>query len=79
MQAEYRQTCLYVEAKPLITSEASNHHLIAAEISEKYHTKDELQKSIEKLKKQMLDAAKKQEFLQAAQYRDEMLKLMKLL
>ncbi len=25
VQAEHRQTCLYVEAKPLITSEASNH------------------------------------------------------
>ncbi|MCQ2360001.1 MAG: excinuclease ABC subunit UvrB [Paludibacteraceae bacterium] len=53
--------------------------LIAAETASGYKTKDELQKGIDKLKKQMLEASKKMDFLQAAQYRDEMLKLMSLL
>lgn len=53
--------------------------LVASEMASGYKTKDELQKGIDKLKKQMLEASKKMDFLQAAQYRDEMLKLMSLL
>lgn len=41
-------------------------------------TKEQIQKAIEHVKKQMLDASKKMEFLQAAQYRDEMIRLQKL-
>lgn len=53
--------------------------LVAADMASGYKTKEELQKAIEKVKKQMLDASKKMDFLQAAQYRDEMLRLMSLL
>ncbi|MBO7368382.1 MAG: excinuclease ABC subunit UvrB, partial [Paludibacteraceae bacterium] len=42
-------------------------------------TKEQIQKAIEHVKKQMLDASKKMEFLQAAQYRDEMIRLQKLI
>ena len=35
----------------------------------------QLEKNIEKIKKQMREAAKKLEFLEAAQYRDELIKL----
>lgn len=81
-------------ASPLakVSSETTNisfdspHHritdsplLVASEMASGYKTKDELQKGIDKLKKQMLEASKKMDFLQAAQYRDEMLKLMSLL
>ena len=38
-------------------------------------TKDELRKQITQLTKQMKQAAKELDFLQAAQFRDEMLKL----
>ncbi|MBQ1752005.1 MAG: UvrB/UvrC motif-containing protein, partial [Paludibacteraceae bacterium] len=42
-------------------------------------TKEQIQKAIEHVKKQMLDASKKMEFLQAAQYRDEMIRLQQLI
>ena len=48
---------------------------IAAEPVVKYMTKKDLEKLIAKTKKAMLDAAKKMEFLEAAQYRDELMKL----
>jgi excinuclease ABC subunit B len=35
----------------------------------------DLEKTIEKTKKQMLEAAKNLQFIEAAQYRDELLKL----
>lgn len=41
-------------------------------------SKEQIQKAIDHVKKQMLDASKKMDFLQAAQYRDEMLKLQQL-
>lgn len=53
--------------------------LIAAETASGYKTKEELQKGIDKLKKQMLEASKKMDFLQAAQYRDEMIRLQQLI
>ena len=44
-----------------------------------YMTKDQLQKSIEQTRKLMQEAAKKLDFIEAAQYRDELLKLEELL
>ncbi|WP_321517344.1 excinuclease ABC subunit UvrB [uncultured Bacteroides sp.] len=52
---------------------------IAADPIIKYMNKSQLEKNIEKIKKQMRDAAKKLEFLEAAQYRDELIKLEDLL
>ena len=40
-----------------------------------YMSRPQLQAAIERLKTQMLDAARRMDFLEAAQYRDEMLKL----
>ncbi len=48
---------------------------MAADPIVEYMTKDQLKKSIERSKKLMREAAKKLDFMQAAQYRDEMLKL----
>jgi len=48
---------------------------MAADPIVEYMTKDQLKKSIERSKKLMGEAAKKLDFMQAAQYRDEMLKL----
>lgn len=48
---------------------------IASEDKIKYMSKDSLKKEIAKLKKQMAAAAKKLEFLEAAQYRDQVIKL----
>ncbi|MDR0825399.1 MAG: UvrB/UvrC motif-containing protein, partial [Prevotella sp.] len=48
---------------------------IASEDQIQYMSKDELKKAIAKVKKQMTDAAKKLEFLEAAQYRDQMIRL----
>jgi excinuclease ABC subunit B len=39
----------------------------------------QLEKAIERAKKQMTEAARKLDFIEAAQYRDEMLKLQDLL
>ncbi|MDR2765336.1 MAG: excinuclease ABC subunit UvrB [Tannerella sp.] len=44
-----------------------------------YMNRAQLEKAIEQTKQQMLDAAKRLEFLEAAQYRDEMFKLQDLL
>jgi excinuclease ABC subunit B len=52
---------------------------IAADPVVQYMNKDELKKTIEKTKKAMMEAAKKLEFLDAAQYRDELIKLEELL
>jgi excinuclease ABC subunit B len=52
---------------------------IAAEPIVKMMTKKQLQNTIEKTKKMMTEAAKKMEFLEAAQYRDELLKLEELM
>ena len=40
-----------------------------------YMTRPQLETAIERLKSQMLDAARRMDFIEAAQYRDEMLKL----
>lgn len=44
-----------------------------------YMTRPQLEKAIEQANKQMLEAAKRLDFLEAAQYRDEMLKLQDML
>ena len=51
-------------------------HTVAAE-PQHYHTKEDIEAVIEKMKKKMKEAAKKLEFLEAAQYRDEIMKLQK--
>lgn len=48
---------------------------IASEDQIEYMSKDELRKAIAKAKKQMAAAAKKLEFLEAAQYRDQIIRL----
>src|SRR5574344_567426 len=48
---------------------------IAADPIVKYMTKDQLLKAAEKAKKSMLAASKEMDYIQAAQYRDEMMKL----
>ncbi|WP_321480452.1 excinuclease ABC subunit UvrB [uncultured Bacteroides sp.] len=48
---------------------------IAADPIVQYMTKEQMQKSIDRTRKQMQEAAKKLEFIEAAQYRDELLKL----
>lgn len=50
---------------------------IAADPVVQYMSKESLEKSIEKTKKAMQKASKEMDFLQAAQYRDEMYKLQK--
>ena len=52
---------------------------VAADPIIQYMNRSQLEKNIEKTKKQMRDAAKKLEFLEAAQYRDELIKLEDLL
>ena len=49
---------------------------IAAEADAEYLTRDELRKAIDKLRRQMQDAAKRLDFITAAQLRDHMLQLM---
>jgi excinuclease ABC subunit B len=44
-----------------------------------YMNRGQLAKAIERVKKQMTEAAKKLDFIEAAQYRDEMVKLQGLL
>ncbi len=48
---------------------------IAADPVVQYMSKPQLEKSIERTRKQMYEAAKKLEFIEAAQYRDELIKL----
>jgi len=52
---------------------------LAADPVVQYMTKPDLEKAITRTRKLMLDAAKKLEFLEAAQYRDELLKLEEML
>ncbi|MDR0865979.1 MAG: excinuclease ABC subunit UvrB [Candidatus Symbiothrix sp.] len=65
------------EGKPYI--EPENSLDVAAEPIVKMMTKKQLQKTIDKTRKMMMEAAKKLEFLEAAQYRDELLKLEELM
>ncbi len=52
---------------------------VAADPVVQYMSKPALEKAIAKAKKSMQEAAKKLEFLEAAQYRDEMMRLEELL
>jgi excinuclease ABC subunit B len=52
---------------------------IASDPIVEYMSTAQLEKSIERTRKQMESAAEKMEFIEAAQYRDEMFKLMEIL
>lgn len=52
---------------------------VAADPIVQYMSKGQLEKSIERTRKQMYEAAKKLDFIEAAQYRDELIKLEDLL
>jgi excinuclease ABC subunit B len=64
------------EPQAYIENEEMN---IAADPVVQYMTKKDLEKAIAKTKKAMLEAAKKLEFLEAAQYRNELMKLEEML
>ena len=61
------------------SDEYLEHVDVAADPVVKYMNRDQLQKSIERTRRQMVEAAKKMEFIEAAQYRDELIKLEDLL
>ena len=63
-------------SKAYIELEKAN---IAADPIVQYMTKPQMEKAIERTRKQMQEAAKKLEFIEAAQYRDELLRLEDLL
>ena len=71
-QSSLVRTELNIEPVAYIEKENPN---IAADPVVQYMTKKDIEKLIAKTKKAMLDAAKKLEFLEAAQYRDELIKL----
>jgi excinuclease ABC subunit B len=48
---------------------------IASDVSTEYKSRKEIEKAVASMKKRMAEAAKKLEFLEAAQYRDELIKL----
>ncbi|MEZ7868064.1 MAG: excinuclease ABC subunit UvrB [Paludibacteraceae bacterium] len=72
-----RSSLSKMEPNAYIEPEARN--TLAADPVVKYMSKPALEKAIAKAKKSMQEAAKKLEFLEAAQYRDEMMKLDELL
>lgn len=51
------------------------YYSMASEPVEKYATPDDLKRQIERTRKAMMDAAKKLEFLEAAQWRDQLIQL----
>jgi len=69
----------FSKAEPNAYIEPDNSHSIAADPVVQYMTKPALEKAIAKTKKAMQEAAKKLEFLEAAQLRDEMLRLEEIL
>ena len=72
-----RSSLSKMEPNAYIEPEIPN--ILAADPVVKYMSKSALEKAIAKAKKSMQEAAKKLEFLEAAQYRDEMMKLEELL
>lgn len=62
-------------AKPLYANEFSQTVDIAADPVIPYMNRDELQRSITRLRTQMLEAAKEMEFIEAARLRDEIIKM----
>ena len=75
-QSSLIKTNLQVSGKAYIEREETN---IAADPVVVMMSKPQLQKTIAKAKKSMQEAAKKLEFLEAAQYRDELIKLEEML
>ena len=71
-QSSLVKTDFKIEPTAYIEKESNN---IAADPVIQYMTKKDLEKLIAKTRKAMLEAAKKLEFLEAAQYRDELIKL----
>lgn len=61
------------EAKSYIEPDYTEAMVAEAEVA--YMSREDLQEAIKKTKKQMTDAAKKLEFLEAAQYRDQLIQL----
>ena len=63
-------------AEPILYREEYSQNVnIAADPVIQYMSKDQLKKTIEKTRKAMVEAAKKMEFIEAAQLRDELIKL----
>ena len=63
-------------AEPILYREEYSQSVnIAADPVIQYMSKDQLKKTIEKTRKAMVEAAKKMEFIEAAQLRDELIKL----
>ncbi len=60
---------------PRAYTEPDSRLTLAADPIVQYMSKEQLRKSIDQTRRQMGDAAKKLEFIQAAQFRDELLKL----
>jgi excinuclease ABC subunit B len=69
----------FSKAEPNAYIEPESMQGIAADPVVQYMSKTALEKTIAKTKKAMQDAAKKLDFLEAAQYRDELIKLEDLL
>lgn len=69
VQIEKGQPILYKEEYDI------SHVNIAADPVVQYMNKDQLKKAIENTRKAMVEAAKRMEFIEAAQYRDELVKL----
>lgn len=69
VQTEKGQPILYKEEYDI------SHVNIAADPVVQYMNKDQLKKAIENTRKAMVEAAKRMEFIEAAQYRDELVKL----
>mgnify|MGYP002226418150 FL=1 len=65
-------------AEPRAYIEPEEKMAVADPIME-YMTRDQLEKSIERSRKLMQEAAKKLDFIEAAQYRDEMLRMEEML
>lgn len=66
-------------ASPRPYTEQDGHALVAADPIVQLMSREQLEKSIAQTRKLMQEAAKKLEFIQAAQYRDEVLRLEELL
>jgi excinuclease ABC subunit B len=69
----------YAPAEPRAYVEPEFESLVAADPVVQYMSVKQLERTIEKVRKSMMDAAKKLEFIEAAQYRDELVKLEELL
>ena len=61
--------------KPYVGTEESTAPALAADPIVQYMSRPQLEKSIERTRKLMTEAAKRLDFIEAAQYRDELLKL----